>query len=59
MVSRTWQRDGVRAYGVQSDGTVLCNSTHLTAFSSSTEFRIRVSIFQRGFVRGGIQRVNR
>ena len=45
VVSRTWQRDGVRAYGVQSDGTVLCNSTHLTAFSSSTEFRIRVNTF--------------
>merc|ERR1711871_1865493 len=45
VMSRSWQRDGVRAYGVQSDGTVLCNSTHLTAFSSSTEFRIRVNTF--------------
>ena len=39
----SWRRDGVRAFAVRTDGSVSCNSTHLTAFSSNTEFRVRVN----------------
>ena len=42
--SDAWRRDGVRAFNLSS-GKVHCNSTHLTAFSSRTEFRVRVNTF--------------
>ena len=45
VTSQSWQRDGVDALNVSSNGNVHCTSTHLTAFSSSTDFRIRVNTF--------------
>ena len=45
VASESWARDGVQANGIDEDGIVQCNSTHLTAFSSNVEFRVRVNTF--------------